>query len=60
VNAPILQINDDFYEDADGAITEDLLGRLQRGEALPQPGSMIGRQCSAPAGGPTTLTTVTE
>jgi NADH-quinone oxidoreductase subunit E len=60
VNAPILQINDDFYEDLDGAITEDLLGRLQRGERLPQPGSMIGRQNSAPEGGATTLTTVTE
>jgi NADH-quinone oxidoreductase subunit E len=60
VNAPILQINDDFYEDVDGAITEDLLGRLKRGEALPRPGSMTGRQTSAPAGGPNTLTTVTE
>ena len=55
VNAPILQINDDFYEDVDGAITEDLLGRRKRGEALPKPGSMIGRQTSAPVGGPTTL-----
>jgi NADH-quinone oxidoreductase subunit E len=60
VNAPILQINDDFYEDVDGAITEDLLGRLRRGEALPRPGSMIGRENSAPAGGAMTLTTVAE
>jgi NADH-quinone oxidoreductase subunit E len=60
VNAPILQINDDFYEDMDGAITEDLLGRLRRGEALPRPGSMIGRENSAPAGGAMTLTTVAE
>ncbi len=55
VNAPILQINDDFYEDVDAAITEDLLGRIKRGEALPQPGSMTGRQTSAPVGGPMTL-----
>ena len=55
VNAPILQINDDYYEDVDGPITEDLLGRIKRGEALPQPGSMIGRQTSAPAGGANTL-----
>lgn len=55
VNAPILQINDDFYEDLDGPLTEQLLQSLKRGEAPPQPGSMIGRQCSAPAGGPTTL-----
>jgi NADH-quinone oxidoreductase subunit E len=60
VNAPILQINDDFYEDVDGAITEDLLARLKRGEALPQPGSMIGRQTSAPLGGPTTLTEIAD
>jgi NADH-quinone oxidoreductase subunit E len=56
VNAPILQINDDFYEDVDAAITEDLLGRIKRGEALPKAGSMTGRQSSAPAGGATTLT----
>jgi NADH-quinone oxidoreductase subunit E len=60
VNAPILQINDDFYEDVDFAITERLLETLKRGEALPRPGSMIGRANSAPAGGPNTLTSVTE
>ncbi len=56
VNAPILQINDDFYEDMDGEIAERLLAGIKRGEALPQPGSMIGRQTSAPVGGPITLT----
>jgi NADH-quinone oxidoreductase subunit E len=60
VNAPVLQINNDFYEDLDGPLTEQLLSSLQRGEAPPKPGSMIGRQTSAPAGGPMTLTTVTE
>jgi NADH-quinone oxidoreductase subunit E len=58
VNAPILQINDDFYEDMDGALTENLLAALQRGEAPPAPGSMIGRQTSAPVGGATTLQSV--
>jgi NADH-quinone oxidoreductase subunit E len=57
VNAPILQVNDDFYEDMDAKLTEDLLAALRRGEA-PAPGSMIGRQTSAPVGGPTTLTTL--
>jgi NADH-quinone oxidoreductase subunit E len=55
VNAPILQINDDYYEDMDGELTVALLERLQRGEAPPAPGSMIGRQTSAPVGGATTL-----
>ncbi|HUZ64256.1 MAG TPA: NADH-quinone oxidoreductase subunit NuoE [Acetobacteraceae bacterium] len=57
VNAPILQVNDDFYEDMDAANTEALLSALKHGEA-PKPGSMIGRQTSAPVGGPTTLNTV--
>jgi len=60
VNAPILQINDDFYEDMDAGLTERLLEAAKRGEALPKPGSMIGRQTSAPEGGPTTLLTVAE
>ena len=54
VNAPILQVNDDFYEDMDSERTKSLLAALKRGE-IPQFGSMAGRQTSAPAGGPTTL-----
>jgi NADH-quinone oxidoreductase subunit E len=57
VNAPVLQVNDDLYEDLDGESTERLIAALRRGEA-PPPGSMIGRQASAPEGGPTTLTTL--
>jgi NADH-quinone oxidoreductase subunit E len=60
VNAPILQIDNDFYEDMDGPLTESLLLALKRGDGLPKPGSMIGRVNSAPEGGPMTLTTVTE
>jgi NADH-quinone oxidoreductase subunit E len=59
VNAPVLQVNDDFYEDLDGPRTEALLEALKRGEQ-PTPGSVIGRQTSAPQGGPITLTTVSE
>ena len=59
VNAPILQVDDDFYEDMDGPAVERLLAALARGER-PKPGSMIGRQTSAPEGGATTLLTVTE
>jgi NADH-quinone oxidoreductase E subunit len=54
VNAPIIQVNDDFYEDLDGAATERLIEALKRGET-PKPGSVIGRQTSAPAGGPKVL-----
>ncbi|MGO8918720.1 MAG: NADH-quinone oxidoreductase subunit NuoE, partial [Stellaceae bacterium] len=55
VNAPIIQVNDDFYEDLDGAATERLIDALRRGET-PRPGSAKGRQTSAPEGGPQTLT----
>ena len=58
VNAPILQVDDDFYEDMDAERTKALIEALKRGEK-PTPGSMAGRQTSAPEGGPTTLTTLT-
>jgi NADH-quinone oxidoreductase subunit E len=57
VNAPILQVDDDFYEDMDAGRTAELIEALRRGER-PTPGSMTGRQASAPEGGPTTLTTL--
>ena len=57
VNAPVLQVNDDFYEDLDGERTTALLEALSRGEKPPF-GSTIGRQTSAPEGGPMTLTTL--
>jgi NADH-quinone oxidoreductase subunit E len=57
VNAPILQVDDDFYEDMDAARVKQLLEALRRGDH-PPPGSTIGRQTSAPEGGPNTLTTL--
>jgi NADH-quinone oxidoreductase E subunit len=57
VNAPILQVDDDFYEDMDAERVTSLLAALRRGER-PKAGSMSGRQTSAPEGGPTTLTTL--
>ncbi len=57
VNAPILQVDDDFYEDMDAARTKELLEALKR-DAPPKMGSMAGRQTSAPEGGPTTLSTL--
>ena len=55
VNAPILQVNDDFYEDLDGPATEALLDALAAGHPPPI-GSVTGRQGSMPATGATTLT----
>ena len=49
VNAPILQINDDYYEDMDGERTEKLLAQLKAGGTPPAPGSTIGRHASEPA-----------
>ena len=57
VNAPILQVDDDFYEDMDAEKTRTLIAALRAGTP-PPPGSMIGRQTSAPEGGPVTLTTL--
>jgi NADH-quinone oxidoreductase E subunit len=54
VNAPILQVNDDFYEDLDGPKTEALLDALSVGR-LPPVGSVTGRRGSMAAGGKTTL-----
>ncbi|TPG12667.1 complex I 24 kDa subunit family protein [Sphingomonas oligophenolica] len=53
-NAPMVQINDDNYEDLDYDRTAAVLDALAKGEH-PQPGSTIGRQTSSPEGGPTTL-----
>ncbi|MDD2794607.1 NAD(P)H-dependent oxidoreductase subunit E [Acidocella sp.] len=55
VNAPILQINDDYYEDLDAARTEALLNALKSGAPLPPAGSSIGRQASAPVTNQTAL-----
>ena len=54
VNAPILQVNDNFYEDLDGPATEALLVALCEGNPPPH-GSVAGRRGSEPVGGRTTL-----
>jgi NADH-quinone oxidoreductase subunit E len=54
VNAPVVQINDDFYEDLDEASIKRVLDAFRRGET-PKPGPQIDRQTSAPVGGHTTL-----
>ena len=53
-NAPMVQINDDNYEDLTYETMTALLEALARGET-PETGSAIGRKASCPEGGPTTL-----
>ena len=53
-NAPMVQINDDNFEDLDYARTTKVLEALARGET-PEPGSTTGRRASCPEGGPTSL-----
>ncbi len=55
VNAPILQINDDYYEGLDTERAEQLLAGLKNGGALPPAGPTDGRHASEPAGGQTVL-----
>jgi NADH-quinone oxidoreductase subunit E len=55
VNAPMAQINYDFYEDLSPDTFTRLLDDLVAGKS-PKPGPQIDRQLSAPVGGPTTLT----
>jgi NADH-quinone oxidoreductase subunit E len=53
-NAPMMQINDDYYEDLDADSTRKILETLRRGET-PGAGSQTGRRSSEPATGLTTL-----
>jgi NADH-quinone oxidoreductase subunit E len=54
-NAPMAAINDYYYEDLTPEALEGLIDAFARGET-PKPGSAIGRQGSAPEGGPLVLT----
>src|SRR6266571_4357018 len=57
VNAPMAQINYDYYEDLTPQSFEKILDDLAAGRT-PKPGPQIDRKLSAPVGGPTTLTTL--
>jgi NADH-quinone oxidoreductase subunit E len=54
VNAPMAQINYDFYEDLTAASFAKILDGLAAGKKV-KPGPQIDRQLSAPVGGATTL-----
>ena len=53
-NAPMVQVNDDNFEDLTYDTTMAILSALEKGET-PRSGPQIKRQFSAPEGGPTTL-----
>jgi len=57
VNAPMMQIGDDFYEDLDPASAAKVIETLKSG-GKPKPGPQLDRRTSEPLGGPTTLTTL--
>jgi NADH-quinone oxidoreductase subunit E len=54
VNAPMVQINEDYYEDLSPESFARILDDLAAGKE-PKPGPQIERQLSAPVGGATTL-----
>lgn len=54
-NAPMVQINYDYYEDLSPEVFGQILDDLRAGRPV-KTGSQNGRQMSAPLGGPTTLT----
>ncbi len=59
VNAPMVLINSDPYEDLTGEKAGEIIEALRRGEH-PQTGSQIGRHSSEPEGGPTTLISIVK
>lgn len=54
VNAPMVQINADYYEDLDADSFRGILSALRNGETV-SPGPQIPRQTSCPISGPKTL-----
>lgn len=55
VNAPMAQINDDYFEDLSAASFTEIISKLKNG-AEAQPGPQIDRVNSGPEGGTTVLT----
>jgi len=54
VNAPMVQINDDYYEDLNADILLNIFAELSLGKS-PKTGSQIGRKTCEPINGMTTL-----
>lgn len=58
-NAPVLWIDDDYYEDLNYETARAVLAALKRGDT-PKPGPQNGRQGSMPIGGKTTLMNISS
>tara|TARA_Y100000590_G_scaffold386285_1_gene458971 strand:- start:775 stop:1383 length:609 start_codon:yes stop_codon:yes gene_type:complete len=54
VNAPVMQVNQDYFEDLDEIKTEEIIQILLK-DKLPKPGSAKNRKNTAPEKGKTTL-----
>ena len=54
INAPMMQVNDDYYEDLDKEKIEKIIKQIQKGET-PKPGSYRGRKNSEPENNRKTL-----
>ena len=59
VNAPMMQIQDDYYEDLDAETTIEILSHLKAGKA-PKTGSYVTRFTCEPSTGLTSLLSQTE
>ncbi|MBT5047515.1 MAG: NADH-quinone oxidoreductase subunit NuoE [Rhodospirillaceae bacterium] len=59
VNAPMMQIGDDYFEDLSAESTKGLLQAFRRGDT-PRPGPQSGRKASEPADGLTSLTDISN
>lgn len=57
VNAPVVQVNDDYYEDLTQESVKAILRKLRAGET-PTPGPQNGRHSSEPIGGALTLKSI--
>jgi len=54
VNAPMMQINENYFEDLDAISAEQIIQKLLNNQ-FPKPGSMRNRKSNAPEKGKTTL-----
>ena len=54
VNAPMMQINNDYFEDLDKNSAEEIIQKLLKDD-FPKPGSAKNRKSNAPEKGKTTL-----